>query len=242
VILPRSIAALLLVGFMATGAFYEWGGPAARGIRELREGKAPEATVSLREAHRERPRSAAIRFDQALAFQAAGLVDSANAAYQNALELEGAEGRAAAAFNRANAALQAGRLDDAIADYRRSLREEPHRQDAKRNLEEALRRARDAKPPRLAGDSGTRGGGSGGTGRQQGGSAPPPPGGEREPSPSNAPPGGQPPPPQLGAPLPSKAEAEHWLDALEAERRAGRSREQAAKRSSQRGGRPDRDW
>ncbi len=233
-------AALVLAAFASTGAFYEWGGSATRGIRELREGRAKEAMASLEEARRERPRSSAIRYDQALAFQAAGLVDSANAAYQAALELEGAEGRSGAAFNRANAALEAGRIGDAIADYRRSLREEPHRQDAKRNLEEALRRSRESKQPPLTGNGGAQGEGSGGTGRRQGGAAPPPPGSEQGPSPSDARSEGRA-PPQLGAPLPSKTEAEHWLDALEAERRAGRSREQAAKRAS-REGRRGRDW
>jgi len=234
-------ALLLLAAFATVGAGYEWGGPAARGLRELRAGKSKEAIASLEEARRERPEAGAIRFDQALAFRAAGLADSARAAYRDAIELEGDAARAAAAYNLGNEALNAGKLDEAISSYRDALRREPHRADAKRNLEEALRRSRESKKQPLTGSGGTQGQGSGGTGNRQGGNTPPPPGSasapEKNPNGSTPPPGSK-----LGAPLPSKEEAEHWLEALEAERRAGRSREQASKRAAGREGRPEHDW
>ncbi|HEU4725512.1 MAG TPA: tetratricopeptide repeat protein [Candidatus Eisenbacteria bacterium] len=233
-------ALLLFAAVASIGAGYEWGGPAARGVRELKAGKSREAIASLEEARRERPRSGAVRFDQALAFQAAGQADSARAAYRDALDLEGEAARAAAAYNLGNASLNAGKFDDAIAAYRDALRREPHRADAKRNLEEALRRARTSKKQTLTGSGGTQGEGSGGTGNRQGGNTPPPPGSASSPERRQ---GGSPPDPgsKLGAPLPSREEAEHWLDALEAERRAGRSREQASKRAA-RERRNEHDW
>ena len=234
--------ALLLVAALASvGAGYEWGGPAARGVRELRAKKVREAMASFEEARRERPRSAAIRFDQALGFHAAGLTDSARVAYRDAMELDGEAARAAAAYNLGNDALNSGQLEDAIASYREALRREPHRADAKRNLEEALRRARSSKKQQLTGSGGTQGQGSGGSGNRQGGSTPPPPGSASSPEQR---PKGSPPDPgsKLGAPLPSREEAEHWLEALEAERRAGRSRDQAAKRAMSREGRSEHDW
>ena len=234
-------ALLLLVALAATGAGYEWGGPAARGLRDLRAGKSSEALAAFEEARRERPRLGAIRFDQALAFRAAGLSDSARAAYRDALRLEGEPARAAAAYNLGNEALNAGKLDDAIGSYRDALRREPHRADAKRNLEEALRRSREAKKQQLLGSEGTAGEGSGGTGNRQGGKTPPPRGAASAPErrPSGAPPD---PGSKLGAPLPSREEAEHWLEALEAERRASRAREQLSKRSSSSEKRSERDW
>ena len=234
-------ALLLAAAFLSLGAFYEWGGPAARGIRELREGKAKEAIASLEEARRERSRAGAIRYDQALAFRAAGMADSARAAYRDAMELDGEPARAASAYNLGNESLNSGKFDDAIASYREALRRDPRRPDAKRNLEEALRRARSARKEPQSGSSGTQGEGSGGTENRQGGSTPPPPGSssapERRPGDSSPDPAAN-----LGAPLPSQAEAEHWLEALEAERRAGRAREQAAKRAAAREGKSEHDW
>jgi tetratricopeptide (TPR) repeat protein len=236
--------ALLLVALAALGAGYEWGGPAARAVRELRAGTSREAIASFEEARRERPTSSAVRFDQALAFAAAGMPDSARAAYRDARELEGAAGRASAAYNEGNAAYNAGKVEEAINAYRAALREDPHRADAKRNLEEALRRARESNKTPLRGNSGTQGNGAGGSGQRGGGTTPPPPDAASAPNPAKSPPGssGANDRPSLGAPMPNREEAEHWLDALEAERRAGRAREQAAKRSSPSDGRVDRDW
>jgi tetratricopeptide (TPR) repeat protein len=231
---------LLVAAWGALGAGYEWGGPAARGLRELREKKPHEAIGSFQEARSERPRAAAIRFDQALAFQAAGAADSARVAYRDALELEGAPARAAAAYNLANEALRDGRVEDAIAGYRASLREDPSRPDAKRNLEEALRRSRRASPTPRRGSSGQEGTGSGGSGAREGGASPPPRDGAKG---APQPPSGAPSDAQraIGTSTPTREDAEHWLDALEAERRASRSQEQANRRAA----RPERrthDW
>lgn len=238
----RRLALGLGLAVLVAGAGYEWGGPAKRGIRQLKEGKPRDAATSFEEARRERPYASAIRFDQALAFEGLGLPDSARAAYSEARNLEGAAGRAAAAYNQANAAYNAGRFDEAIEGYRAALRDDPKRADAKRNMEEALRRSRDSNRKQLQGSSGTSGNGSGGSGQRQGGNTPPPPNGPSAPNPSQGSgkqgAGNK---PSLGAPNPSREEAEHWLDALEAERRAGRNRDQAAKRSSGES-RSDRDW
>ena len=238
----RGPVELLLILALATlGAGYEWGGPAARALRQLRGGKPREAVSSFDEARRERPASSAVRYDQALAFAAAGLPDSAAAAYRDARDLEGAAGRAAAAYNEGNAAYRQGKMEDAISSYRAALREDPKRPDAKRNLEEALRRARAENQAPLTGSGGTQGGGSGGTGERQGGSTPPPPGAANAPNQQKSGPNSAD-RRSLGAPAPNREEAEHWLDALEAERRAGRTREQAAKRAASREGTVDRDW
>ena len=229
---------LLLVTLASTGAWYEWGGPAARGLKQLKEGKTREAVTSLEEARRERPRSSAVRYDQALGFTQSGLPDSAAAAYHDARSLEGAAGRSAAAFNEGNAAYHSGKMDDAIQAYRAALRDDPKRADAKRNLEEALRRARASSRMPQTGNQGESGNGSGGTGQRQGGNTPPPPGGPNEPKPSAR--GDRSSKASLGS-TPNQQEAEHWLDALEAERRAGRAREQAARRLSG-DARGDRDW
>ena len=53
--------ALLLVCVLSTGAFYEWGGAASRGVRELKKGEHGRAVESLREGRDELPRSAAVR-------------------------------------------------------------------------------------------------------------------------------------------------------------------------------------
>jgi tetratricopeptide (TPR) repeat protein len=234
------VGALLLVALTTLGAAYEWGGPAARGIRDLRSGKAREALSAFEAARRERPTSSAVRYDQALAFAAAGMADSAHAAYRDAQALEGAEGRASAGYNEGNSAFNAGKVAEAIEGYRAALRDDPHRTDAKRNLEQALRRARESSKAPLSGSSGTQGNGSGGTGNRGGGTTPPPPGSQSAPNKPQGPSGSKN-QPSLGS-TPNREEAEHWLDALEAERRAARAREEAAKRASPSEGRNDHDW
>lgn len=219
--------AWLLLWMAGTGAWYEWGGAAARGVREIREGRHREARESLRKGREELPRSAAVRYDQALAFQGAGLIDSARTAYRDVLTsstLRGDPARAAAAYNLGNEAMRAEQFHAAAALYRESLRIDPARVDAKKNMEEAIRRAR-AEPPKPP----VGGSGGGADGRTPPGSGPPastPPGTGPSPERPNQPPGsaGRE-EPRLGGKIPSRAEAEHWLDALEAERKAARLRE-----------------
>ena len=233
----RSIAraALLILWIATMGAGYEWGGPAARGVRQLKEKRHAEAIGSLEEGRKELPRSAAARYDQGIAAMALGLGDSARAAWGDAMELEGTRARAAAAYNLGNDALRVGRLDEAIDWYRASLRADWKSADAKRNLEEAIRRLRLARPSPTPPASGGAG---------QTGPSGPGKGGGNDPRPNANSESGTPPPsppseaPSAKGPTPSKEEAELWLKALESERRSQRAKEKQ-RQSEERGG---RDW
>jgi tetratricopeptide (TPR) repeat protein len=232
-------AVLAVVWLLATGSDYEWGGPAGRGVRELKKKENAKAIRSLREGAAELPRSAAVRYDQGLAYAGLGSADSAATAYEEALRLRGNHARSAAAYNLGNQAMHAKKYADAASLYRESLRLDPSRADAKKNLEEAIRMAREMpkQPP--------QGGGGQDKKNPSQGSAPRPPGGEQKKQGSSQ---GAPPPnepnqtpgekPQLGGATPSRSEAEHWLDALEAERKAARLRDKkgAEKETGQ------RDW
>ena len=232
--------ALLAITATGVGAFYEWGGAAYRGMQELKERKHREAAQAFREARKDHPRSAAVRYDEALALQGAGSADSAASLYEETYhdpDLEGDPARAAAAYNRGNMAMRDRHFDEARTHYMESLRLDPSRADAKKNLEEAIRRLREA-PPTPSGSGGGSGGGppppGGGEGQQQ----PPPSGGEEPPPPGEQPPQGGQTPPDMGGPTPSQSEAEHWLDALEAERKAARQRERESTPEESR----SRDW
>lgn len=226
--------ALVLLATGCLGAFYEWGGPGRRGVRQLKKGENAAALHSFGEARPEQPSSAAIRYDQGIAFRRLGLADSARAAFDDAMRLRGIEAKSAAAYNLGNEALRKNQLSEAIERYKESLRANPARADAKKNLEEALRRLRESKPPPTPpsrggsgqqGPSGPSGGGGSGGGQQ----------------PPNQPPqpGGQEAPPSARGPIPSRPEAELWLDALESERRSERQREK--QRASERRENA-RDW
>jgi tetratricopeptide (TPR) repeat protein len=211
-------SALFALALLSQGAFYEWGGPARRGAKELSKGQAAAALHSLGEARAQQPASAAVRYDQGVAFQKLGLADSARAAYDEAIRLEGTEARSAAAYNLGNDALRKNRLEEAVERYRQSLRLDSRRIDAKKNLEEAIRRMRDSREPPQP--SGGGGGSQGPSGPGQGGGG----GGGQQP---NAPqgPGGKQPSPSVSGNVPGRSEAELWLDALESERRSERRKE-----------------
>lgn len=210
---------LVLLAAGTLGAFYEWGGPARRGLRQMKKGEDAAALHSFGEARAEQPVSAAVRYDQGLAFRKLGLADSSRVALENAMRLQGTAARSASAYNLGNEALRKNQVDEAIERYKESLRADPRRVDAKKNLEEALRRLREAKPPPTpptkggSGSKGPNGPGSGG-----GGGGKQPPG-----APSSG--GEQPAPPSASGPIPSRSDAELWLDALESERRSERQRE-----------------
>jgi tetratricopeptide (TPR) repeat protein len=237
------MAAIVLIWAAVTGAFYEWGGNAARGVRDLKKGKHREALESLRKGRTELPRSAAVRYDEGLAFRGLGLADSALAAYNDAAWSPGLEGdpaRSAAAYNMGNEAMRAQKYAEAMRQYRHSLRLDPTRVDAKKNLEEAIRRARNEEQKRQGGGGG-RGpqsegtqnpeSGKGGTRGQQGS--------QSQPNQPGVPQSfGKSPTPQLGNAIPDRAEAEHWLDALESERRAARLRDRGRTEQSE----GQRDW
>lgn len=240
----RRIAAIVVLWAVATGAFYEWGGDAARGVKELKKRNHREALEALRKGRTELPRSAAVRYDEGLAFRGLGLSDSALAAYRDVVTsptLEGNAARTAAAFNLGNEAMRARKYGEAVRSYRQSLRLDPSRIDAKKNLEEALRRARDEKQRSQGGGSGSQSQGqqNQSSGRNQG-------------SGKNQAQGQPGMPPQFersgeaqrsqGAPklgdTPDRAEAEHWLDALESERRAAKLRDRGGSEQAE----GQRDW
>lgn len=227
----RALPLLVLLPALL-GAFFEWGGPAGRGVRELRARQYDAARRSLQEGRADFPRSAALRFDEALALEGAGYLDSAAAAYGQALALEGDPARAAAAFNRGNAALRTGGYAEAARWYRHALRAAPDAADVKRNLEEAIRRSRGELPPPPTGAEGA------GASKRDRERAPGPPGGE--------PPGGPPPAERDGGRRSppgdhefTRAEAERWLEALERERLGGRRAPAPAAPEDRRN---DRDW
>jgi tetratricopeptide (TPR) repeat protein len=228
---------LALTWAACSGAAYEWGGPAARGVRELAAERPAQAALSFEAGRKDLPRSAAVRYDQGLAFRDLEIGDSARAAWRDALSLQGTRGRAAAAYNLGNDAMRAGRFGEAATWYRESLREDWRREDAKRNLEEAIRRLRSRstalRPPSSGGSGATGPSGSG----EGGGSdrrSPPrlgrPPLEERSKSAARS--------PSAHGAVPSKDEAEHWLRALESERRSQRAKER--RRQVEEGG--QRDW
>jgi Ca-activated chloride channel family protein len=203
---------LLLLAPGMLGAAYEWGGPAARGVRQLKEKRYDAARRSLREGRRDFPRSAALRYDEGLALGGAGYADSAAAAYEEALAFRGREPRAAAAYNLGNLAMRAKQYAAAQKLYRQALRIDPHAIDAKRNLEEAIRRLREQRPPPAAG------GGRPDSSAGPQGAGPPPPGAVAPPDAGRRNRGGPPP----AAHEFSREEAERWLEALERERRGER--------------------
>ena len=176
-----------------------------------------------------------MRYDQGLAAHALGLTDSARAAWSDAVGLDGARARAAAAYNLGNDALRAGKLEQAIDWYRASLRSDWKKADAKRNLEEAIRRLRQATPAPTPPASGGKGS-TGPSGAGQGG------GNDPRANPDSR--SGNPPPsadtkseaPSVKGPTPSKEEAELWLKALESERRSQRECRRDSLRQNRLGG------
>lgn len=224
--------ALLLFLFATLGAFYEWGGPAGRGARALKAKRYDQALQGLREGRRDSPLSATLPYDEALALQGKGMLDSAGVSYRQALRLRGDDARSAAAYNLGNEAMRARQYREAAGLYRDALRVKPRDGDAKRNLEEAIRMARETE---RAGQP--QGGG--------GGKEPPPSGGSQGQRPGGAPRDstgrsdiGQGPSSRGGSGAFSREEAEHWLEALESQRRASRQQGHAERRE----GSGQRDW
>ncbi|MBI4364789.1 MAG: tetratricopeptide repeat protein [Candidatus Latescibacteria bacterium] len=225
--MTRRLALFLLLA-TALGAVYEWGGPAGRGVRDLKAKRYDDALRALREGRSDHPGDAVLPFDEALAYLGKGELDSAIVRYREAMTSRGDRARAAASFNLGNEAMRAKRFQEAAGLYRESLRVRPDNADAKRNLEEAIRLARGITPQTPA---------------QGGGDGPPTAGGGRgplaagdssraagEPRSESAPRG--------ASPEFSKQEAERWLEALEAERRG--SRHQGKTEAQRETGR--RDW
>lgn len=220
--------ALLLLALTALGAAYEWGGPARRGVRALKSGRYDEALRALRAARSEMPNSAVIPYDEALAHLGKGDTDSAQVRFREAMTLRGDAARAASAYNLGNESMRARNYGEAAQHYREALHAAPRDLDAKRNLEEAIRRMRQsARPPRPE--------------PRAGGAGPPTPGGRQNPFPRSGSTGAQGETrqgPRGSSGEFTREEAERWLQALESERRARRHEDK---------GRPEeetghRDW
>ena len=217
-------AALLLLILTALGPIYEWGGPAHRGVRALRGRRYDEALQALRAGRSEMPNSAVIPYDEGLAHLGRGETDSAQVRFEEAMTLLGDPARAAAAYNMGNQSMRAMRYAEAAEHYRDALRIAPKDLDAKRNLEEAIRRLRQPLgQPRREPQGG--GPGPGGRGNPYPQSSE---GGEKETRQA----------PRGSSGEFTREEAEQWLQALESERRARRHEDK---------GRPEeetghRDW
>jgi tetratricopeptide (TPR) repeat protein len=215
----RRALALLLLALTACGAAgYEWGGPARRGVRDLKAGRFDEALRALSRGRADFPGASVIPYDEGLGYLGKGQADSAAIRFQEAMRLRGDPPREGASYNLGNLAMRAKDYGSAARSYREALRLRPSDVDAKKNLEEALRMMRQPnspdrqKPP---------------TGKQ----GPPPPGGKERPTPEKS-------QPRVKAGEFTQEEAEHWLQALESERRA--RRQEGKGRPEQETG--NRDW
>jgi tetratricopeptide (TPR) repeat protein len=205
----KRLACLFLLVLAATGAAYEWGGPARRGVRELRKGNFDDALRAFREGRSDLPGSAVLPYDEALAHLGKGAPDSAAVRFQEAMTLKGDHAREAAAYNLGNLSMRAKDARRAVQHYKEALRTRPDDLDAKKNLEEALRRIRESSPEQRKSPP-------------SGGPGPPTPGGGEKllPRPSEGGKNEQPATPRPGDF--TKQEAERWLESLESERRAKR--------------------
>lgn len=205
----KRAVALALLALSASGAGYEWGGPARSGVRDLKAGRYDEALRELEKGRADFPGASVVPYDEGVAYMAKGQPDSALVRFQEAMKLRGDRPREAAAYNLGNMAMRTKDYEGAVRAYKDALRVSPSDRDAKRNLEEALRQLRRPSPSdRPNPPSGKQGPPNSGAGRPQ-------------PSPST--PGkGETPPPRGGPGAFTKDEAERWLQALESERRARR--------------------
>lgn len=221
----RGLALVLLLA-SACGALYEWGGPARRGVRELKANEYDQALRDLTKGRADFPGAAVIPYDEAVAHLGRGVADSAAARFQEASRLRGDPARAAASYNLGNLAMRAKDYGSAVRAYKDALRVAPHDTDAKRNLEEALREMRRPNPQDRKSPP-------------SGGNGPPTQQGNDRPQPNTGPGGTRPNPPPRGSPGAfTREEAEHWLESLEQERRARRQEDKG--QPSQENG--NRDW
>jgi Ca-activated chloride channel homolog len=128
-----------------------------RSIEAYRKGKAQEATGPADTAARLAPNDPTVQYDDGTVHLGAG--DSRQAASLLEKAAKGAEPELspAAHYNLGNARLAAGDADGAVEAYKEALREQPDNQDAKHNLELALREAQKQKMGGQGNPSGSRG-------------------------------------------------------------------------------------
>jgi tetratricopeptide (TPR) repeat protein len=177
-------------------------------VRALKAGRYDEALRALEAGRADMPGAAVIPYNEALAHLGRGEADSAEIRFQEAMGLKGDPAREAAAYNLGNRSMRAKEYGRAARYYKEALKVRPDDLDAKRNLEEALRRMREERPGRRPSPP-------------SGGAGPPTPGGAQPTVPRPGP-GPQERPPSLRPGDFTKEEAERWLQALESERRARR--------------------
>ena len=131
--------------------------PVTRKVREVEDGNQryqagdyAEAEKRYREAEKRLPGMAGVHFDLGAALhrqaQAApegpqrdALFDSAEKELRLALDAGDARLRSSAHYNLGNTLYERGKFPDAIGEYKKSLRLDPARDDARHNLELALR-------------------------------------------------------------------------------------------------------
>lgn len=221
----RALAILALLA-TASGAFYEWGGPARRGVHEVKKKQYDEALRDLAKGRADFPGSAVVPYDEGVAHSGRGAADSAAARFQEATLLSGTKPREAAHYNLGNLAMRAQDYAGAARSYREALRLDPRDGDAKRNLEEALRAMRQAQAQQNP------------SAPPSGGKGPRTPQGNQSPQMSPSPGSTPTPPPRGSSGAFTKDEAERWLEALESERRA--KRQEGKGQPTQENG--NRDW
>lgn len=128
-----------------------------RSIQAYQKGKAPEAVGPVDTAARLAPNDPTVQYDAGTVHLGAG--DSREAVSLLEKAAKGAEPALspAAHYNLGNARLAAGDADGAVEAYKEALREQPTNQDAKHNLELALREAQKKKMGGQGNPSGSRG-------------------------------------------------------------------------------------
>jgi tetratricopeptide (TPR) repeat protein len=138
--------------------------PVTRKVREVEEGNRryqagefSEAEKRYREAERRLPGAAGVHFDLGAALhrqaqeappgpQRDALFDAAEKELRLALDAGDAKLRASAHYNLGNTLYERGKFPEAIGEYKKSLRLDPAREDARHNLELALRMMKQPPP------------------------------------------------------------------------------------------------
>ena len=128
-----------------------------RSIQEYQKGRAREAVEPADTAERLAPDDPTVQYDAGTVHLGAG--DSRRAVSLLEKAAKGAEPglSPAAHYNLGNAKLAAGDADGAVEAYKEALREQPANQDAKHNLELALREAQKRRMGGQGNPSGSRG-------------------------------------------------------------------------------------
>ena len=127
------------------------------GNRLYQQGQFAEAEKRYREAQRRLPDQPGVHFDLGAALhrqaleaepgpEREALLEAAEKALRLALDAPDAKLRSSAHYNLGNTLVERGKLPDAVGEYKKSLRLDPAREDARHNLELALRRMKEPPP------------------------------------------------------------------------------------------------